>query len=974
MKITKVLLSSFVLAGMLSACANEEMLEVVNNDATLNERTQVNLTFSSPAMTRMSAGTDGKTPSWEAHDYLGAVIVDNGKGAGWQGVDWDVTEGHIGNNKWAWNGAKFSTEGTTSVGAWMFYSPFQEAMTTSRDGVKFAFPQIQEGATDLSWTENSNVNFKITPVLKIDGYEGQEYVLPMIYSSVYNYLNLKLKFKEADKVTAVNKILVYAEDYNGNPVHFPAEYKVINANVPVANLSLSEEPGAPKVSKNWDKDLAGDIEAIDQNYEIRNAWFTLRERGKVWDDLDGDKLVDDGSIDLVDWNNNDMSTTRTVTKPLLAQEGVKTYDYLVVDCDATHENVAGAGMPVDGIFNTWMLMPAGAYESITLVIYTDKGIYERIVKTRDSWMENDAAEAGTTAVDQHILLRSGLAQSLSNVERFKEKDNAVYDYLYVEDKYSGNQIITKTADLIYFVNGISVKGEYNVYVTTQPEIGKDGIEESLPGHSVVINDKVMAALTAKETALAGEVHLNFVDANVEIVGTETGHLELHNMSFPKGATISSGRVRILEDVLFEGAEASVLVKEGAFLNVHLLKAQNAIKKVTVEEGAQMTVTKNSLAEVPVTAAIIEVDNYGTFITGKNANLFASEIENYGGKINLRAGAVVEVGALRNGVSPEYNAELTNGGTLTILNSASNKSSVLTNDGTINIKGTFTNDNSSTPGWNPAQIVNKHELFVNSDASGLLTIEAATSVVNHGRINTGLGDNKIYNYGTIETKEGSTTYITRNSKLDEKTTGTTANNQEMGTIKLAARNTDISVTDANFQGYKEYSVTSADLNEGVLAAAFGDKFNKVVFAQNAEISADLNTKVRFVITSKDIKLNAGARIQEMTFTANASLYAEPQTSPASKPVVAQLTVNENVLLKVPTENAIYVFDINGLTTSKTSVKIINKGEILVGGNLYTSVTEGTAKSSSTYTAADGSTKVGIFSSGNAGQAFNWGSTL
>jgi len=203
MKTTKLLLSSFILAGMLSACANEGMLEVPQNNAELASRPQVNLTISNPVETKFT--TTGENVKMTANDLLGAVLVDGA-------TLWTVAEGHVGNNKWAYNteSGKFETDGITSIGSWLFYTNYKEAMTTSRGGVKTTFPQIQEGSADWKWLANNNINFLISPIIKLDGYEGESMDIKVPTMSIYNYLNIKLKFAD-EEVTKVNKIIVKAK-------------------------------------------------------------------------------------------------------------------------------------------------------------------------------------------------------------------------------------------------------------------------------------------------------------------------------------------------------------------------------------------------------------------------------------------------------------------------------------------------------------------------------------------------------------------------------------------------------------------------------------------------------------------------------------------------------------------------------------------------------------------------------------------
>ena len=108
MKTTKVLLSSFALASLF-ACTNEEFIETSQKGNDLGARPQVNLTLSTSADTRMGIN-DAGIPVFTTNDVLGAVLVDAGytsaTGASiFNNVDWTIVDGHVGNNKWAYNAA-----------------------------------------------------------------------------------------------------------------------------------------------------------------------------------------------------------------------------------------------------------------------------------------------------------------------------------------------------------------------------------------------------------------------------------------------------------------------------------------------------------------------------------------------------------------------------------------------------------------------------------------------------------------------------------------------------------------------------------------------------------------------------------------------------------------------------------------------------------------------------------------------------
>ncbi|MDD6358311.1 MAG: hypothetical protein PUG15_09540, partial [Bacteroidales bacterium] len=336
------------------------------------------------------------------NDLLGAVLVDKGytstaDGAG-VNVDWTIVDGHVGNNKWAYNAAsgRFETEGTTAVGAWLFYTKYNEKMTTTRNGVEFDFPQIQEGATNLKQVENNNINFKITPILAIDGYEGEKLDLNLMYASVYSYLNIKLAFAPTLGVTKVQKIVLSATKQDASTMKFPTEYKLKNTNIPVAKLSL--KAGSPMLVTDHVAPVGLDL--ADQNAEILAQYNALRsnEVGNT-----------------TTWSAWDATTT--FNELAVTRNSAKDVEYLVLDCNSNHADtsVDGSLDVVNNQFSGYMLVPAGVYGSITLDIYTDKGVYREKVTGRDAYVVNRATP-GTPATTGKIFLRPNKAVVLADVE------------------------------------------------------------------------------------------------------------------------------------------------------------------------------------------------------------------------------------------------------------------------------------------------------------------------------------------------------------------------------------------------------------------------------------------------------------------------------------------------------------------------------------------------------------------------------
>lgn len=958
MKTTKLLFGSLLLAGALTACSKDE-LSVVDIPSTAAERTQINLTLGNGAETRMGVDENG-APIFTKNDVLGAVMVDGGYSAGeWQNVNWDVVAGHAGNNKWAFNGEKFVTEGTTSVGNWLFYTKYNAAMTTSRDGVKFSFPQIQDGGvSDLSMIENNNINFKISPVLAIDGYEGEALNIELGYNSVYNYLQLNLDFAQTGKtVEKVQKILVKAKK-KGADYQFPAEYRVVNEKLPYAKLSKNADAPAGIKVKDWDND--NDIDVCDQNFAIAEAVANFTGRttvGGLKDNFYWDFLTDIKYVEKV---------------------GNKAYDYLVVDCDANHSDeatTAGGAAVANNKYSTIMLMPAGLYSEITLTIYTDKGVFEKVVSYRNSYREN-LPNSGPLKKGG-IYLRPNVVTSLSNVERVgsatsivEDKDYAAeYDYLAVKELSAEENVITKTADLVNFISGIQAKGTYNVNILTQAQVGGNNPvndDNAFDAHTLmVINADVMAAIKAKE-AVVGDIQLVFKSASktsLKILGgaTEAERLDIHDMSFLVDNNIKSaeveGYVKVTSNLV-----ADYFNVNG---NTEISSEDSDIEHVAVAADAVLTINKKS--------DYVSLQNKGN-VTVTDAEVSISDICNESTITN--DGDVI--------CETLYNAEdatITNNGEFaqTETNDESQNDGTFTNNGIFNIWGKFVNNGVMTNAVKAQILVNRTDATDSQYAS--FTNSAEGTITNYGEIYTTQQNdsesNVIKNLGLIEAKAGSTTYITYNSLENEKTLPTNAATQVMGTVKMDERNPDLKITAGSQQGYKEYTVVDSDLVAGVLEAKTGDLFNKVILSSATTLSEEVAEYVNFVVTSANLTLpEATTLLQEVTFNENAVLTA-PVNEPANLcSVICNFTVADGKRVRIPVGSTVYCVSKSGktygtgnnkksydqsmaanhnkCTNSATIAKFENFGEILVGGKVYAEMTLEQAKKTSTN---------GVFSGGD-----------
>ncbi len=107
-------------------------------------------------------------------------------------------------------------------------------------------------------------------------------------------------------------------------------------------------------------------------------------------------------------------------------------DFLVLDCVDNHSDEAAPGVAVTGgKFTSYMLIPAGIYQSITLYVYTNDGIYVKEVAERDAALEETDANK-LPAGKKNILLRRHKRVNLANItKKASEVEDAA---IKIEDK------------------------------------------------------------------------------------------------------------------------------------------------------------------------------------------------------------------------------------------------------------------------------------------------------------------------------------------------------------------------------------------------------------------------------------------------------------------------------------------------------------------------------------------------------------
>lgn len=622
-------------------------------------------------------------------------------------------------------------------------------------------------------------------------------------------------------------------------------------------------------------------------------------------------VLDAACVEMRNRNGNvieDYTTSFRTFVDYLTPETTPSRDIIALNCLAnTTESVK---------FDARMAIPAGKYNNLAVYAYTNKGVYKYDVNNANVAAGNDYNNGN----QEEFLLRRQLSVALHNVNGVKVPGQKEYlemtekvDYpTLAETTETNGTVVISQEDLIAVINGIDRSQEVKIRVL---------------GDAVKINQEVMTALKAKVADYPG-AYLSFkdTDGQIEVIGnTSAGDpLMLQDITFNGGAKLISGYANVNEDVIIPSNQLFT-VNAGTTLTF------------TTEDGTYTgienygdVIFENTNNEVITVPAIRK--NLGTITINTPVKITTTLNNNMDVMAGL-TGTIINNSTLDLNGTSTNNGKITNEGIINLTKESTSNGEIVNNK-TFNISSTLTNNGTITN--NDGAI-----LLVKGDGTSALNNAVAGVITNFGDMYCHEGNNKINNTGKIYAKAGSTTYITTNSQSNETTTVTNSN--VMGEIFCDNRNEDVSVTTSTQKGYISYEV-QATVNE--LTKETGDKFNKVYLNGSCKLNHE---SVNYVVVNAEstITLNSDKNYQEFTFNADATLYS----APAYKNMIGKLVVAEGVRVKVPTENAIGVYEVTYSTTSKTSAVIDNKGTILVGGNFWSSLAQ---PATGTFASGDGQT--------------------
>lgn len=486
-----LLLGALCLPMVFAACTSEELMEtnVVDNGNMPAGRAVVELEVTTGTDSRMTMENGAFV--WEDTDKLGSVLVD--PTTLWT-VDATKT---IGNNRWDYNNGRFATQGTTVEGAWMFYFPYDPAVSSSRDGVKVT-KSIQYQNYDPDGKLMAANDFRVSPIYFVNAAEGGKSNIEVRLNSVYSYGLIDATFPED---VTVDKVLIKTE--NG---------KMFND-----KLAIKPALIAAQASMNYAKmQSAGKLVPQALGGTTTQIWAdpTAAAEDKV-------PSAQKAEYALQDWALEDEYADEDVDAIVTAESQI---DYILVSCG---EGVATTSKK----FSTNVLLPAGGYDfDFDVYFYTNKGVYKY-----------DLVDPATYGGDD-LLYKRGCTVKLNNVNQLEEVviggSNALAPATMSVSTKENDPYIVENKDLLTLIKSVTVS---------------TSLTPKLLG-TVTIDDAIAAALKANEKVTA----LNVTNMHVAC-GTQTisklnasGTLTLN-----EGADVTFGGGEVANLVVEEGATATL---------------------------------------------------------------------------------------------------------------------------------------------------------------------------------------------------------------------------------------------------------------------------------------------------------------------------------------------------------------------------------------------------------------------------------
>ena len=164
----------------------------------------------------------------------------------------------------------FVTKGTTAIGSWVFYTQYSSDMTTQRDAITYSFKQIQEGDATSTASTATGVDFFVSPIVQLDGYEGEDLAFSVQTPSINTRAVIDLAFDASLDVTEVQKIVVAAKTTGDSPTLFTSRERLIIAKLEVADVRSATLVGADKTANEVILEAAQEMSNVGE-YKCSNS-------------------------------------------------------------------------------------------------------------------------------------------------------------------------------------------------------------------------------------------------------------------------------------------------------------------------------------------------------------------------------------------------------------------------------------------------------------------------------------------------------------------------------------------------------------------------------------------------------------------------------------------------------------------------------------------------------------------------------
>lgn len=654
---TKFLLGALGLTAAFAACTNEDIVEANVNNAALEGRKVVDMELVSGLGSRLTL--ENGVPAWEDDDKIGSILVDPAN-------LWEVEQtSHLGNNRWDYVDGKFTTEGTTVEGAWMFYYPYSGEMSKTRAGLKAYNKSLVNQEYDADGSKMYENDFRVSPVYFVNAAEGGAKIDVQL-TSIYAYGNIKAALPQAAAGAKVSKVLIeYTEPMTDS--------LTINAEevAKLASMNYAYTTGAV-TQTNPDGKTPADLGNAD--YEV------------YWDvdsKLTSAVASDTALYALQQYKKEYLGEGYTS----IAKSNKSAINYILIDCK-------DAPALADTMFTTRVLLPTGEVDAdINLYIYTDKGVYSTVIE----------ADANNT-----LLFKRGLTANLHNVNRIADTELVKHDtYLKTDTADATTSPIVETADLVNLIK------QHNPATASQMDV-----TQQLMG-TVVLNDAVAEALAANNKVTSLKVD----DINIACTKAQTIEklVAVGDVTVKAGSNITIGGAWSVAGTTTIETGATVTVAKNCGVSggeTYVKGSLNINNKVTYtakvsSEGAITlgNVATDSTAHT-ITAYLIDIKS-GSLTINAPVNNATSYQTAFGSNVAKAAALTVIVNQnLSSTPNVLKNATVTNNATL----------AVNTNQGVI------TNNKTLTVAENDS-VINNNVSVITSKGKAKITTNNANGVIN-----------------------------------------------------------------------------------------------------------------------------------------------------------------------------------------------------------------------------------------------------